>query len=252
MPQGQPLATKPPQQPAAGAVVLNEENSVLIRLGQQFGVVPSKLLDIVMNTLIPHDAKVSTTPEHVMAFLLVAEKYGLDPFTKQIYAFPAKGGGIQAVVGVDGWYFLMNTHPQFAGLEFTDHADVNDPSKLVAITARIFRKDRPDHPTEVTEYMVECMRDIDTWRKWPRRMLRHKAAIQCARIAFSLSGIVDPDEAERFIEARGSKVTRVQGGMGGLKTALAAPAVEALPVEEQEREPGDDEPEEPAGVGGAA
>jgi hypothetical protein len=31
-------------------------------------------------------------------------------------------------------------------------------------------------------------------------MLRHKATIQCARIAFSLAGIFDPDEAERIAE----------------------------------------------------
>jgi len=32
-------------------------------------------------------------------------------------------------------------------------------------------------------------------------MLRHKATIQAARYAFGLSGIIDPDEAERFEQA---------------------------------------------------
>ena len=31
-------------------------------------------------------------------------------------------------------------------------------------------------------------------------MLRHKAMIQCARLAFSYSGIYDQDEAERIVE----------------------------------------------------
>jgi hypothetical protein len=31
-------------------------------------------------------------------------------------------------------------------------------------------------------------------------MLRHKALIQCARVAFGFSGIYDPDEAERIVE----------------------------------------------------
>jgi hypothetical protein len=31
-------------------------------------------------------------------------------------------------------------------------------------------------------------------------MLRHKAMIQCARIAFGFGGIFDPDEAERIVE----------------------------------------------------
>jgi len=32
-------------------------------------------------------------------------------------------------------------------------------------------------------------------------MLRHKALIQCARLAFGFAGIYDQDEAERFVEA---------------------------------------------------
>ena len=35
----------------------------------------------------------------------------------------------------------------------------------------------------------------------PRRMLRHKAMIQCARLAFGFGGIYDQDEAERIVEA---------------------------------------------------
>ena len=37
--------------------------------------------------------------------------------------------------------------------------------------------------------------------KWPARMLRHKSYIQAGRIAFSLGGIYDPDEAERIAES---------------------------------------------------
>ncbi|EEW4602325.1 phage recombination protein Bet, partial [Escherichia coli] len=34
----------------------------------------------------------------------------------------------------------------------------------------------------------------------PKRMLRHKAMIQCARLAFGFAGIYDNDEAERIVE----------------------------------------------------
>ena len=53
----------------------------------------------------------------------------------------------------------------------------------------------------VTEYMAECIRNTDPWKQYPRRMLRHKALIQCARYAFGFAGIVDPDEAERIIQS---------------------------------------------------
>ena len=48
----------------------------------------------------------------------------------------------------------------------------------------------------------ECKkRDVAPWKSHPRRMLRHKAMIQCARLAFGFAGIYDQDEAERIAEA---------------------------------------------------
>ena len=49
--------------------------------------------------------------------------------------------------------------------------------------------------------MTECKRDVAPWKSHPRRMLRHKAMIQCARLAFGFAGIYDQDEAERIAEA---------------------------------------------------
>jgi hypothetical protein len=66
----------------------------------------------------------------------------------------------------------------------------------------IHRKDR-GHPIRVTEYMSECKRpNVGPWQSHPRRMLRHKAMIQCARLAFGYSGIYDQDEAERIVEVK--------------------------------------------------
>ncbi|MGJ5653837.1 recombinase RecT, partial [Morganella morganii] len=62
-----------------------------------------------------------------------------------------------------------------------------------------YRKDR-NHPTSVTEYMSECNRGTQPWKSHPKRMLRHKAMIQCARLAFGFAGIYDQDEAERITE----------------------------------------------------
>jgi RecT family len=169
------------------------------------------------------------------AFLLVAKQYDLNPFIKEIYAFPSKRGGIVPVVSVDGWCSLINRQPHFDGAEFED--TVVD-GKLFSVTCRIFRKDR-SHSMAVTEYMSECKRSIDTWDKWPSRMLRHKSLIQCGRYAFGLSGIYDPDEVERIQEAEGSSVVtyetpseRNQLITGKLKDFVAkaiAPEVEQSP-----------------------
>lgn len=132
--------------------------------------------------------------EQIAAFLMVAKEYNLNPITKEIYAFPDKNGGIQPIVSVDGWLKIINSHKQFNGMEFEDHLD--ESGKIIAITCKLFRKDR-DHPTVVTEYMSECARGTDPWKRWPARMLRHKTLIQASRYAFGFSGIMEPDEYER-------------------------------------------------------
>lgn len=128
------------------------------------------------------------------ALMVVANQYGLNPWTKEIYAFPDKGG-IVPVVGVDGWARIINNHPQFDGIEFEQDSE--------SCTAVIYRKDR-SRPVKVTEYMAECRRaNTGPWGSHPKRMLRHKAMIQCARLAFGYGGIHDLDEAEQI--AAGSK-----------------------------------------------
>lgn len=169
-----------------------QHKSVLLDMSDRFGMEPAAFEATLRATVVPADV----TREQFAAFLLVAKKYNLDPVTKQIYAFPDKRGGIQPIVSIDGWMNLINSHSQFDGMEFEDH--FNEEGKLTAITCRMYRKDR-SRPVSVTEYMDECSRPTDTWKRWPARMLRHKAAIQAARYTFGFSGIVDEDEAERMI-----------------------------------------------------
>lgn len=166
-----------------------ETKSVIYAMAERYGMERRAFEATLRATVVP----ANTSQEQFAAFLLVAKEYDLNPITKEIFAFPAKGGGIQPIVSVDGWCNIINSNPNFDGMEFTD---VITDGKLVSITCRIYRKDR-SHPVECTEYMAECKRNTDTWRQWPSRMLRHKALIQCARYAFGLSGIVELDEAER-------------------------------------------------------
>lgn len=134
-------------------------------------------------------------PAEISTFLAIAKQYKLNPLTKEIYAFPGKSGGIQPIVSIDGWLKIINSHPQYNGMEFSD--SWGDDGNIRAITCRIYRKDR-EHPTETTEYLAECRRNTDPWKQWPVRILRHKATIQAARYAFGFSGIYDQDETERI------------------------------------------------------
>lgn len=179
--------------------------SALGAMATRFNVEPSKLLET-----LKHTAFKGATDAQMMALCVVANEYGLNPFTKQIYAFPDKGGGIVPVIGVDGWYHMVNQHSQFDGVEFVETFDGS--GKIEAVTATIHRKDR-QRATSVTERLAECFRATDPWENQPTRMLRHRAFIQCARICFGMSG-ADPEDAERMQEPR-----QVSGRVVGMTLA---------------------------------
>lgn len=177
------------------APIDTQRTGVIDGLAKHYNMEKAHFLQ-VMKATIMKGANVSN--EDVAAFCLVAKEHGLNPFTKEIFAFPS-GGGIQPIVSIDGWMKLINSHPDFDGMEFAD--TMGPDGKLVSITCKMFRKGRA-HPVSVTEYMAECFRQTPTWKQWPARMLRHKTAIQAARYCFGFAGIMEPDEAERMNDAQ--------------------------------------------------
>lgn len=172
---------------------------------------PAKLLPMLKKTAFA----TCKTDEEFMAMCMVANTYNLNPILKEVYAFPSKGGAVVPIVGVDGWIKIMNSHPQFDGIEFEETND--------ACTARIYRKDRA-HPISATEWLAECVGTTEPWKRWPRRMLRHKAMIQCARLAFGFAGIYDEDEGRRIAEAQEAEIIAAaeppKSAKSGLRSAL--------------------------------
>ena len=155
------------------------------------GVDEAHLKHTLVNTVFK-----GANDEQLVTLMIVANQYKLNPFTKEIYAFPSRGG-ITPIVSVDGWARIINDNPLTDGIQFEQDE--------VSCTCKIYRKDRT-HPTVVTEYLDECQGNTEPWKKYPKRMLRHKALIQCARVAFGFSGIYDEDEAKRidgeFVQAK--------------------------------------------------
>lgn len=196
---------------------------LIAKIASRYCVEPSKMMDTLKATAFKTDKPI--TNEQMMALLIVADQHGLNPFTREIFAFPDKNNGITPVVSIDGWARIINEHPQFDGLEFK-FAD--DGSTCTCI---IYRRDR-SHPISLTEYMAECKRGTQPWSSHPRRMLRHKAMIQCARIAFGFAGIVDPDEAERIAQAHNGE--RPSAGLEAIRAAIAAPSLAQAEVIDSE------------------
>lgn len=196
---------------------MSESKLLTTKIAEKYGIQKDKLLASLLSTAFRSDNKI--TEEQMISLLVVADQYNLNPFTKEIYAFPGKNG-ITPVVGVDGWLRIINDHPQLDGISFAYSDEMITPDGLSIscpswIEVTIHRKDRKI-PTTVREYFDEVYQNPHKvkrkfkeneyyfvngpWQSHPKRMLRHKGLIQCARVAFSLSGIYDEDEANRIVD----------------------------------------------------
>src|SRR5689334_7406508 len=140
--RGTATATKGPQaqQQQAAQLPVLAHRGLVEKFAGKYHIDADKLLTILKATAF----KVSqgeVTNEQMAALLIVADQYGLNPFTKEIFAFEDKHKGIVPVVSIDGWARIINEHPQFDGVEW------NEPQEFI---------DAPDGGREAFEYL-ECV-----------------------------------------------------------------------------------------------
>jgi len=190
------------EQKSTALVEAPKRVSLIESMASRFSMEPAKFAGTVVATCFPNG---QASNEQLAAFLAVAHEYGLNPFTREIFAFPNKGGGIVPIVSIDGWVKLVVGNPDFGGMEFSpvhhmkEDGSPDKAAKLAGMTCRIWRKSIPEHPVEITEYYDECYRNTDPWNKMHRRMLRHKALKEAGRYAFGYAGITDEDEGRDII-----------------------------------------------------
>ena len=211
--------------------------SLVEKFASKYFIQSDKILSILKATAFKIK-KGEVSNDQMASLLVVADQYNLNPFTREIFAFPDKQNGIVPVVSVDGWSRIINDHPQSDGFEFRASEEIVSmpgarecPEWMEVI---IYRKDR-SHPIIVREYLDEVYRAgfkssddgyemKGPWQTHTKRFLRHKCLIQGARLAYGFSGIYDEDEAERILEKnitpeRTSTPSPLKGA-AGLKAAL--------------------------------
>ncbi len=157
-------------------------------MASELGMDSTEFRNVIKHTVMP---SASVTNEHITAFLVLANQFGMNPFSDQVHAFPHKGG-VKLIIGYDGFIQVANRNPQFEGFEL--HEETNDKGDLLRVGCQIFRADRKHHPI-IWEYMAECKRGTDPWKNFPNRMLRNKAVMQGVRAAFGTASLMDKDEA---------------------------------------------------------
>lgn len=160
-----------------------ESNGALSVLARSLQLDSSKAAEVLRKTAF----KECKNEEQFAALVVVANTYNLNPLTKELYAFPGKGGEVVPIVSIDGWLRIINDHPQMDGM---DESWADDGSWC---EVTIYRKDR-SKPIVHREWLEEVKRNTDPWKQHPRRMLKWKTIIQAGRIAFGFGGIHDEDE----------------------------------------------------------
>ena len=200
-------------------MAVKPNQSLVAKFADKFNFADENKLLVTLKATAFKVKEGEVTDEQMMALLIVADQYGLNPFIREIFAYPDKQNGIVPVVSVDGWSRIINQHPDMDGLEFIeDKIWINDLAGAkpcpAYIECVIYRKGRT-HPVRIKEFLDEVYRPPfqgtknnqpytlnGPWQSHTKRMLRHKALIQCSRLAFGFTGIYDQDEAERIIEGQ--------------------------------------------------
>lgn len=211
--------------------------SLVQTMALSYGLEEAPFMEAIRQTVMPGNATTAQTA----AFLQVAHSYKLNPFIKEIYAFPAKSGGIMPMISIDGWLSIANRDPRYDGYEYEEILD--EKGNLEGGKITIYRNDR-QRPHVHREWFRECKRNTDPWNNMPRRMMENRTVAQGIRRALGISGIMDIDEAEQMQEINITGQSSVLERSTETKTAALKKKIGA----KRERPPAEKapEPEKPA------
>ena len=174
---------------------MTTETKGQLSIFQVYAVERSMEKEALISTLFKTIAPQEATMEDLVAFVQIARRFDLDPWAGEVFMVKTKGR-VKTIIGVDGYTRIVNREPQYDGVEFDYQQD--DQGNFIAVTARMYRKDRT-RPTTVTEFYDECfVATSEAWKKSPSRMLRHRAFVQAARLTFGISAALDEGTATDY------------------------------------------------------
>jgi len=128
--------------------------------------------------------QVNVPHQTLLHLLRTAQEYALDLLKEEVLLTKYEDQW-QISISIDGWIKLLHRHPAFSGLSFTESPE--QENKIPAwIECTIYRSDQM-MPMAIREYWIEVQNEGDIWKKMPRRMLRHRALQQCARLALGIN-----------------------------------------------------------------
>lgn len=151
--------------------------------------------------LIKNTVAVGATADELKLFMIIANRTGLDPFTRQIH-FVKRGGRATIQTGIDGYRAIAERTGQLAGIEdpVYDTEGEQHPNKATVTVHRIVGGQRVPFTASArwSEYVPQQGQDF-MWRKMPYLMLGKVAESLALRKAFpnDLSGLYTDEEMQQ-------------------------------------------------------
>lgn len=161
-------------------------------MASRLHIEPGRLASVLKNTVFKN-----ANENDFAALLIVANEYDLNPLTKEIFAFPAKGGGIMPMVSYDGWIKIVNRHPDYDGYE---HNEIFVGEEFQGVESIFYRKSL-SRPIKKTVYLEEFKMNTDPWKIKPRHMTQIRSYCQAARMSFGITGLFIEGEEIEFGDA---------------------------------------------------
>ena len=153
-----------------------------------------------------------------IALLRMSQQHQLDPLKGEILLLPSQNESWQVHISIDGWIRMIHRHPAFAGLSFAISSELEN-GLPIWMECTIYRADQTQ-PITVREYLAEVKRESEIWQQMPRRMLRHKTLLQCAKIGLGLSigeSSLSRESSNKAFQA--NIQAEAQGNTGSVDTA---------------------------------
>ena len=129
------------------------------------------------------DLQAMAPKQTLLTLLRIAREHHLDPTKEEVGLALYDDIHWQAYITVEGYSKILNQHPAFDGISFTQ-SDEQANGIPIWMECAIYRKDR-SQPIVIREYFEEVKGEQVIWQKMPRRMLRHRVMQQCARLAIN-------------------------------------------------------------------
>lgn len=162
--------------------------------------------DLLINTV----AKGATNDEFIM-FMHLADKWGLDPFAKEIWFIKYQNNPPIIMTSIAGYYKIANDYPTFDNVvcqeikegdiyQMDSNGNVTftmgaTRGKLIGAYASVFRKDR-NRPTTAFVELTEYSTGKNLWASKPSTMIKKVAESVALRKAFNFSGLYTQEEMD--------------------------------------------------------